>query len=201
MNKPIPYDFTERVLMSHGVSANRNIRDILLERIPGSVNAHPAHITNDRNGTDYWVEHMSGKHLSVDCKIREEDYFKKQGCDDLALEIWSVKETGKVGWTRDTSKRTDFILWYWNDTGRYCFVPFPELCNAMQTKWQEWARRYKTAEQRSWDNGRTWTSECVFVPRREVHVEMYRQNSGDPKIGPVRVTAPYGTLSGPSMAP
>lgn len=41
--------------------------------------------SNDRDGTDWWVE-VHGHHLRVDCKVREQDWFKKAGKDDLALE-------------------------------------------------------------------------------------------------------------------
>lgn len=71
-----------------------------------------------------------------------------------------------VGWTCDTGKDTDYVLWDWTDTGRHWLVPFLPLCCAMQDNWIEWSREYKTAQQRTADgSGNGWTSEVIFVPR------------------------------------
>jgi len=169
------YGFQERLVMSHGAAQGAQIEHLILGRIPGALSVHPAHPINDRHGTDFWVEHASGRHLSVDCKVRSEDW-KRRGCDDLAIETWSVMETGKVGWSRDPNKRTDYVLWYWVDTGRWCLLPFPLLCGVCQEQWQSWLFLYPTHQQRTQGGpGSSWTSECVFVPRRAVWAEIYRR--------------------------
>lgn len=175
----IEYAFDERLALSQGHSQSKSIKDILLENIPGALGAHQAHQENDRNGTDWWVEHKRGYFLSVDCKVREVDW-SERGEDDLALETWSVIGQ-KVGWTRDEGKRTDYILWLWMDTGRWCLVPFIMLCAVYQDKWEEWRNEYKTSRQHTpGENGRGWYSECTFVPRREVWAEIYRRYAGAP---------------------
>jgi hypothetical protein len=177
----IEYDFHDRLALSQGISDSRNIRDVLLANIPGALNAHPAHVENDRNGTDWWIEHVAGHHLSVDCKVREEDWYAKRGEDDLALETWSVVEANVPGWTRNRHKRTDYVLWFWLDTGRWCLVPFAMLCRVFSDKWQEWSAEYKTSRQRTpRSNGTAYHSECVFVPRREVWAAIYRVFGGHP---------------------
>ena len=169
------YGFQERLAMSHGMAQGAQVAEIILRNIPGALNVQAAHPLNDRHGTDYWVEHSSGRHLSVDCKIRAQDW-KPRGRDDLAIETWSVVEAGKIGWSRDQDKRIDFVLWFWVDTGRWCLVPFPMLCAVSQARWQEWKARYQTAQQKTPGGpGRSWTSECVFVPRRELWGEIYRR--------------------------
>jgi hypothetical protein len=175
----IEYSFDERLLMSNGVSESRNVADILLAEIPGALNVHKAHETNDRSGTDWWVE-QNGRHLSVDAKVREEDWLATHPKDDdLALETWSVVEKKVIGWTRNERKRSDYILWLWKDTGRWCLVPFPMLCKVMQRHWELWTKRYKTKQQFTPEGN--YHSECVFVPRREVWAAIYRQYSGTPK--------------------
>jgi hypothetical protein len=169
------YGFRERLAMSHGMARGAQVAEIILRNIPGALNVQAAHPLNDRHGTDYWVEHSSGRHLSVDCKVRAQDW-KPRGRDDLAIETWSVIEAGKIGWSRDQDKRTDFVLWFWVDTGRWCLVPFPMLCAVSQARWQEWKARYQTAQQKTPGGpGGSWTSECVFVPRPELWREIYRR--------------------------
>lgn len=113
----------------------------------------------DKSGTDYWALRRNLPPLSVDVKVRDED-FAPRGHDDLALETWSVIGQ-KPGWTRDQNKRTDFVLWFWRDTHRFFLVSFPPLCRVFDKYWREWAKKYKVANQSSGD----WESQCVFVPR------------------------------------
>ncbi len=176
MQEPLEYGFDAQLALSHGNSASRSVEQILLVNIPGACKTIPAHASNDRNGTDWWIEHESGRFLSVDCKIREHDCAKYHA-DDLALETWSVVEKKIPGWTLNEKKRTDYVLWLWLDTGRWCLVPFPMLCKAFQAKHSEWKKKYKTAQQ--YTSERNYHSECVFVPRKEVWAEMYRIYSGN----------------------
>lgn len=157
------YNFAERLDFSNGFSVG--LSDILVRKIPGAIKVVRASEADDRKGIDYRVLRADGKQFLVDAKIRNEDWSAKNlKYDDLALETWSVIQNGigiKVGWTRDTAKHTDYILWLWTDTGRFFLVPFPMLCGVFENHWREWATTYKTARQ---DSGE-WQSECVFVPR------------------------------------
>ena len=179
MSSPIEYSFDERLQMSQGVSANTSVADILITNIPGACSVNSAHSCNDRQGTDWWVEHSSGKHLSIDCKVRAEDWQRK-GSDDLALEIWSVVEKKAVGWTRKPDKRTDYVLWLWTDTGRWCLIPFPFLCQVFGLHWEAWALKYKTSKQKTTTAYGSYHSQCVFVPRLVVWREIYQVFGGNP---------------------
>lgn len=177
---PKQYGFGDRLEMSQGVSENESISAIVKNNIPSALAVYQAHFANDRNGTDFWVECESGKFLSVDCKVREKDFIEVNGCDDLALESWSVVEKNKVGWTRDTSKQTDFVLWLWKDTGRWLLVPFQMLCKVFSDNWKEWRREFKTARQYTPNHG-GYHSECIFVPRALVWKRIYAMYGGQQK--------------------
>lgn len=169
------FDFKQALTISTGTSANRVIGDILLENIPGSTRAIQANQHNDRHGVDWWLEMQSGDFLGVDCKIREEDPKPKFGKDDLALETWSVVEKKVVGWTLDDAKRTDYVFWFWKDTGRWCVVPFLLLRRAFQIHLVDWKAAFRVATQCT---DRRYHSECVFVPRREVWAAIYKLSEG-----------------------
>jgi hypothetical protein len=179
------YGMEERMAMSDGVSANADVESVLMANVPGACAVRRAAQRNDKRGTDWWVEHVRGDHLSIDAKVRSEDFSKKTGEDDLALETWSVidartNEGKKVGWTRDPEKRCDYILWLWKDTGRWCLVPFPMLCAVFQEQWQPWLSQFKNRTQETTDfAGRVrWKSQCVYVPRREIWKAIYDKFSG-----------------------
>ncbi len=152
------FSFDKQLAWSEGF-LDEGIAKILASRIPECYEAERADNDSDRQGTDYWAKRRNLPPLSVDVKVRSKDY-SLRGKDDLALETWSVKGQ-KVGWTRDTSKRTDYILWFWQDTGRFFIVSFPALCRVFCHHWQKWLGKYEHETQ---DSGR-WQSECVFVPR------------------------------------
>lgn len=149
------YDFNERLAWSAGF-LDAGIAQILQDRLPGCTKVVKATNNEDRSGTDYWAIRDDLPPLSVDVKVRQKDY----GKDDVALETWSVLGE-KVGWTRDFRKRTDFVLWHWQDSGRFFLVSFPALCEVFTRYWENWSAKYKTAVQTSG----SWKSECVFVPK------------------------------------
>lgn len=173
------FDFYERMSMSQGVSANAKISEILMGNVPGATAARLASPKDDRNGTDWWLDHTSGKSISVDCKVRESDWLATHPDeDDLALETHSVIEANKVGWTRDPQKRTDYILWLWRDTGRWCLLPFPMLCGVFMDSWKRWSNEFRIARQVTVAPSGSYHSECVFVPRRTVWRAIYLKYGG-----------------------
>jgi hypothetical protein len=153
------YSFDERLHWSDGY-LDGGIATILKARIPACVDVAKAGKQDDKNGTDYWAIRSNLDRLSIDVKVRNADY-AQFGEDDLALETWSVVGV-KVGWTRDATKTTDYVLWYWQDTTRFFLVSFHALCKTFARYWKEWSNIYKCRRQQS--DG--WQSECVFVPRK-----------------------------------
>lgn len=177
---PREYGFDERLVMSNGHCVSVDVRDVLLQCIPGAVEVHKSSACNDKIGVDWWVEMAGGRHLAVDGKVREEDWAASHpGEDDLAIETFSVVESSVIGWSRDEAKRCDYVLWLWKETGRYCLVPFPMLCRVCQDNWESWRETYKVSRQRTpRRDGSHYHSECVFVPRREVWASIYLTFNG-----------------------
>lgn len=168
------FDFNEQLKMSHGIALTLDFRGILLTEIPNAIDVLKADYDEDRTGTDWWVHRLNNRPLSIDLKARSKDF----GFNDLALETWSVVERKKVGWTRDETKGTDFVLWFWGDTKRWCLLPFPMLCRVFILEWESWQKIYKTAKQRTDSLQGSYHSECVFVPRKvvwEAIITNYRQ--------------------------
>lgn len=170
------YDFYEQLLFSNGTHTKNNIYEIIKNNIPNIVDVKKANNIDDRNGTDYWAIRNNLPSLSIDTKIMKLDPMTfKNPNDVIPLETYSVIESKKPGWTRDETKRTDYILWFWVATKRWCIIPFPLLCMIFQEKWQLWRKQFRVAFQSSG----AWKSECVFVPRREIWAEIYRKYSGN----------------------
>jgi hypothetical protein len=165
------YDFAERLEWSEGF-LDGGIARVLQDRIPGCYSVEKASEAGDRAGTDYWALRHELPSLSIDVKVRSTDWAVR-GEDDLALETWSVVGK-KPGWTRDDGKRTDYVLWYWTDTGRFVLISFPALCRVFGRYWSEWREQFKSARQQSGG----WQSECVFVPRELVLEKLKAWSNG-----------------------
>jgi hypothetical protein len=173
----IDYNFTERLGWSERYTTTATVNGVLMEYIPGALRVTKAVESDDRNGTDWWVYRSCDRTLSIDAKVRSEDWAARpEPQDDLALETWSVVERNVPGWTRNERKRTDYILWLWTDSGRSCLVPFPMLCAVFMANWMEWRKQYKIAQQYTPD--REYHSECVFVPRRVIWQAIYKRFGG-----------------------
>jgi len=173
------YSFDEQLIMSNGDIVSNDVSSILLQYIPGALSVIKSSPENDRQGVDYWVEMNTARHLAVDVKVRQDDWLSTHPKeDDIALESWSVVEKNIVGWTRDTHKRCDYILWVWKSTGRFCLIPFPMLCHVFINKWQDWSKKYKTRKQFTPSSDGGYHSECIFVNRQELWLEILGYYAG-----------------------
>jgi hypothetical protein len=185
------YDFGDNLRFSEGTRQDASAIDILLAEIPDAIRVRPARKADDRRGTDWWVTLRNGQTLSVDLKARRKDWAVDalNPRDDLALETYSVIEKEVPGWTRDPLKQTDYVLWHWADTGRWCLIPFRMLCRVFELRWRDWREQYKPNRQFTPGFG-GYHSECVFVPRRVVWAALYQHFSGPPPSAPPPSSAP-----------
>jgi hypothetical protein len=95
-------------------------------------------------------------------------------------------KSASPGWTRDDRKCTDYILWLWKDTGRWCLLPFPMLCGAFIDHWKKWSAMYKRRQQTTKAEGQqSWQSECIFVPREVVWSAILKKYAGGPSMAMV----------------
>jgi len=171
------YDYIKQKKMSENITDSDKIRMILIKYFEGS-NAVKSNDKEDLSGTDWWIMNVAGRDLSVDIKVRSRDC-RDFNSDDLCLEIWSNKEKGIVGWTLRDDKRTDYIMYYWVNTGRWHILSFPMLYKATKRNYKEWIIKfeYKPTENvgKSGNIYRTW---CVYVPVVVVMKEIYECSIG-----------------------
>jgi len=120
----------------------------------------------DRQGVDFIVERSQRPSAYVDGKIRELDPLEKWGHDDVALESYSVVEDQIIGWTLDMNKQTEYVLWLW--PSRWLILDYKQLRHVAVELMATWKIRFKVAQQETTKDGRTYHSECVFVPIIEI---------------------------------
>lgn len=158
--------------ISRADQATPDLTPIFKSSIPNFVWYCRAHVDEDRRGCDYWIFRGNLHPLRVDVKIRDVDPIETMGTDDLAIEVWSAKESRAVGWCLDATKITDLVLWVW-PTGRWFMVPFPQLVAACRSNIREWCQTHKRFTQTSKGaSGHTYTSEHIYVPRKKVVAAM-----------------------------
>lgn len=84
--------------------------------------------TEQRKGVDIIL--TNGKRIKIDLKAREPSFSFCYN-EDIDLEIWSVKEKKKKGWTLDRNKEMNYVLYVWKKNQKDLFpisylLPFPE---------------------------------------------------------------------------
>ena len=137
---------------------------LLKEIIPDCVNVEKTSVAVDRLGVDYIATLSGGATINVDVKYRLPgcSYWWTRGEPELALEISSVQENDKIGWTLNTSTQVDYILFTFDesDCDKSYLIPFQLLRAAFLANKESWIDEYGIKTQKS----NTWTSTAVFVP-------------------------------------
>ena len=160
------YDFQEQLAFSiEGRVENDGA--LIRQIISGCVSVVKSDQKDDRSGIDYWATLRRGSQIGIDLKLRSKGC-SRWWCEgpELALETWSVlpdeQHKGKVGWTLDESKRTDYTLHRFDptDTTMVYLLPFQLLRMTFRDHIKQWTNRYRVEQQ----NSGTWRSQVVFVP-------------------------------------
>jgi hypothetical protein len=180
------YGFSERLNFSRGIREKTDI-ETLKVMIVGSASIEKTDEKTDRAGIDYIARLRSGAEVLIDAKARDKgaSRFWKYG-PEVALEIWSDKGRKVTGWTLNESKNTDLILFTFDpsDTLECWLVSFQLLRIAFRNNITKWYSEYKTAIQTSGYNGRSWKSECVFVPIAQVEFSINEASRGELVVPP-----------------
>lgn len=167
------FDFEECLAFSRG-NAAANEQETIQKMLIGCVKVErAASVVIDKSGIDYIATLRRGATVNIDAKRR------RKGCSrwwkssfenllepELSLEEWSVIPkngyAGKVGWTLDESKKTDYTFHVFDksDTEQVFLLPFQLLRMAFARNIYLWKKSFRGAPQ---DNG-SWESSCIFVP-------------------------------------
>ncbi len=77
-----------------------------------------AHPDNDILGIDYFLEFPNGQTERLDAKIRRRDFSLTGDDRNACIELLANTTTGKIGWSLDSTKLADWILFVYLDSGR-----------------------------------------------------------------------------------
>lgn len=175
------HNFNEKVIKSE--SGERIEKDItILEKaFPNALAVLPYLVDENDKGVDYFVIFPDGQTKYIDVKARERGvskYWKETPFRDsngkalnepeLTLEMWSNKEAKVVGWTFDTKKMTDYILYVFDeeDCPNAYLIPFKKLQETFKANYKDWIAKYGTKECTT--DGKYTTVSC-FVPVSVIH--------------------------------
>jgi hypothetical protein len=165
------YDFAEKLAFSRGVSACTHPDTIRGLLGLSCVAVNEPSLAMNIAGVDFVATLRRGAKLNIDMKARTKGCSKFwQDGPDFALEIWSVRphngSSGKVGWTLDESKITDYTLHVFDpsDTNQAFLMPFQLLRMAFRRNLLDWKAEFSKPDDRDVQSSGKWKSECIFVP-------------------------------------
>lgn len=138
----------------------------------------PGSGAEDRAGKD-WIVHIGNVVKTVDVKNSfspNQKWWANPTIPELWLERWSVMPSstcrnGKVGWTLDPTKQTDFILFKTcmeDDEPRAIIMDFTLLRLAFQKNvdvwYARWPRKVRTQHTKARGTMPEWHSQMIYVP-------------------------------------
>ena len=139
---------------------------------PQCVAVEKTDVEIDRQGVDYIATLRGGAKIFIDAKTREKgaSRYWKHGVPEIALEIYSVVEQKKIGWTLSSSSKAHYILYTFDaaDSEEFYMFPFQILRKAFYKNGRRWIDEYGQKTQAS----DKWHSSAVFVPANVVLQEV-----------------------------
>lgn len=175
------YDFEERLAWSKGQAGETDAMTIK-SLIPGCIMVEASPKELDMRGIDFIATLRRGATLNIDIKRREPGVSRYwSSCPlfgsplpepELTLEYYSVMpfngRPGKVGWTLDESKLTDYVLYIFDpsDTAEVFLLPFQLLRSAFIKNAEPWRihNRVGVCQTNGGPKNGGWSTESIFVP-------------------------------------
>ena len=151
--------------------------EILKSNIANCISVDKTDLEMDKSGVDYIATLKNGAQIFIDAKTRMEGCSKYwHGEPELALEMWSVKEKKKIGWTLKEDTQVDYILYTFpkSDTDCYYFIPFQLLRVAFIKNGRNWYSKYGSKLQIN----HSYHSEAIFVPASVVLQAVQNEMTG-----------------------
>ncbi len=156
-------------------SSNRKfdnrIIEILKDHFGQDVKIIKNLVDTDDKGIDWIVFDRNGNRINIDIKIRN---WTKSRSEDIVLELYSNLETGKIGWAKDNSKKTNMILWYWTGDDQFYFAQFKDILKVVREHEYEWSMNYWRKQET--DTGNGYHSSSIFLPISEYENAVWFSN-------------------------
>lgn len=166
------YDFDECLRESDTEEIRSKIIAELKKQFPDALAVERACTFDDKLGVDYVLRFPGLRSIACDVKVRRKD-FALRGLADITLEIWSDFDAQKTGWTLDETKFTDYVLFYWVETGRAVKYDARDLRAVFKANLADWEKKYGS-ELTGTNARKPFRSQVMFVPDRDVAAEIYR---------------------------
>lgn len=173
--------FTDDLAMSDQPAVVEAIKAACYAVWPELLGVTRAHKVNDRLGCDYWLE-FRGKNEALDVKVRTKDWALHGDDRTACLELLSNVGTNKPGWTIDPDKLTDWVMFYYVESGSYVVYNARQLRAAVVRYLPDLERLGKPAVQSTGGYSGGYKSTSLFVSHRELGAAIYRnsQHIGTP---------------------
>jgi hypothetical protein len=150
------HDFGQSLKLSQSYANAPWWEPVYREAFPGFVSMH--YVAKDgwaqRGGIDRNIQLDCGKNVTVDEKVRAEDW------NDILLERWSDEEKRIAGWIQK-ALACDYIAYAFIPSGRCYLFPFLQLRRAWLLNGRIWIEQYPAVRARN--NGYTTLSHPIPI--------------------------------------
>ena len=172
-----PRNFHADLAMSSAPDVETAINAACRKCFPELLNITKAHKLNDMLGADYFLEFPQCKMETIDVKVRKQDYSLRGDNRTACLEIVANTTSNKKGWTIDGAKHTDWVMFYYIDSGKSYLYNARLLRGAVIRYLPDLSKEGKAAIQTTKSGNGSYNSESLFVAHRELARVMYLNSS------------------------
>lgn len=170
-------NFHADLAMSDSAEIEQAINKECRKYFPELLNITKAHKLNDILGADYFLEFPNCKMESLDIKVRKNDYSLRGDDRTACIELVANTTTRKKGWTLDPNKHTDWIMFYYIETGK-TFLYNARLLRAAVTRYLPDLRKHgKSTVQQTQSVSGHYESDSLMVSHRELGAAIYRNTN------------------------
>jgi len=173
----ITRNFHTDLAMSDHSDIERAIKAKSHTYFPEVLNVTKAHKENDKLGADYFLEFPNCKMETLDIKVRKEDYSLRGDDRTACIELVANTTTNKKGWVLDTTKQTDWIMFYYIETGRSVMYNARLLRAAVIRYLPDLRKHGKHTVQKTQSGSGHYLSESLIVSHRELGAAIYRNSN------------------------
>lgn len=173
----IARDFYADLAISDHSDIEKAIKEKSQTYFPEVLNITKAHKENDLLGADYFLEFLNCKMETLDIKVRKEDWSLRGDDRTACIELIANTTTNKKGWTIDATKQTDWIMFYYIETGRSVMYNARLLRAAVIRYLPDLRKHGKPTVQKTQSGSGHYLSESLIVSHRELAAAIYRNSN------------------------
>lgn len=163
--------FEDKLINSMGKDKDNIAVRIIKKCQPDAEHIYRAGSEDDKRGADYYST-VGDKRTNYDFKFRSIDPIDAYNSNDILVEIYSSTTSHTPGWTVAPDKITDYVVYYFEPTGRYLVYDYKLLRETVLTNYDHYNNSFNHKFATTKTDYGYYTTENIAVPVEVINQDM-----------------------------